>query len=50
MDAGEMDAFRELQDLEVIVRPPADLPERGPYVGIHEMALVEHEANLRRLW
>ena len=32
-NAGDMDAFRELCDPDVIVRPPADWPEAGPCMG-----------------
>ena len=32
-NAGDMDAFRELHDPDVILRPLSDWPEPGPYVG-----------------
>jgi ketosteroid isomerase-like protein len=32
-NAGDMDAFRELYDPDVIVRTVADWPEQGPHVG-----------------
>jgi ketosteroid isomerase-like protein len=32
-NAGDMDAFRELYDPDVIVRTVADWPEPGPHVG-----------------
>jgi ketosteroid isomerase-like protein len=32
-NAGDMDAFRELYDPDVIVRAPKDWPEPGPFVG-----------------
>jgi ketosteroid isomerase-like protein len=32
-NAGDMDAFRELYDPEIIVRPPERWPEPGPFVG-----------------
>ena len=32
-NAGDMDAYRELCDPEIIVRPPKDWPEPGPWVG-----------------
>ena len=32
-NAEDMDAFRELCDPDIIVRPPERWPEPGPYVG-----------------
>jgi ketosteroid isomerase-like protein len=32
-NAGDMDAFRELHDPDVILRTEKDWPEPGPYVG-----------------
>ena len=32
-NAGDMDAFRELYDPDVIVRTVKDWPEPGPFVG-----------------
>ena len=32
-NAGDIDAFRELHDPDVIVRPEKDWPEPGPYIG-----------------
>jgi ketosteroid isomerase-like protein len=32
-NAGDMDAYRELCDPEIIVRPPERWPEPGPFVG-----------------
>ena len=32
-NAGEMDALRDLHDPDVILRPPKDWPEPGPYMG-----------------
>ena len=32
-NAGDMDAFREFYDPDVIVRPPGMWPEPGPFVG-----------------
>ena len=32
-NAGDMDAFRELHDPDVILRPAKDWPEPGPYIG-----------------
>ena len=31
-NAGDMDAFRELHDPDVILRPAKDWPEPGPYM------------------
>ena len=31
--AGDMDAFRELHDPDIIMRPPKGMPEPGPFVG-----------------
>src|SRR5688500_18365128 len=33
-NTGHIDALRELYDDHVIVRPPKDWPESGPFVGI----------------
>ena len=32
-NAGDADAFRELHDPDVILRPPNNWPEPGPYMG-----------------
>ena len=32
-NAGDMDAFRELYDPDIVVRPLPDWPEPGPWVG-----------------
>ena len=32
-NAGDMDAVREVYDPDVIVRPPRDWPEAGPFIG-----------------
>ncbi len=32
-NAGDMDAFREMHDPDVILRPENDWPEPGPYIG-----------------
>jgi ketosteroid isomerase-like protein len=32
-NAGDMDAFREMHDPDVILRPEKDWPEPGPYTG-----------------
>ena len=47
-NAGDMDAFRELHDPEVIVRTVENWPERGPYVG-REAVMREFE-RLRETW
>ena len=47
-NAGDMDAFRELYDPEVIVRTVKDWPEPGPYVG-REAVMRFHE-QLRETW
>ena len=47
-NAGDMDAFRELYDPDVIVRTVEDWPEPGPYVG-REAAMRFHE-QLRDTW
>jgi ketosteroid isomerase-like protein len=47
-NAGDMDAFRELYDPDVIVRTVADWPEPGPYVG-REAVMRFHE-QLRETW
>jgi ketosteroid isomerase-like protein len=40
--AGDMDAFRELHDPNVIMRPPKGWPEPGPFVG-REAAMRQFE-------
>ena len=47
-NAGDMDAFRELYDPDVIVRTVKDWPEPGPYVG-REAVMRFHE-QLRETW
>ena len=32
-NAGDMDAFREMHDPDVILRPEKNWPEPGPYIG-----------------
>ena len=32
-NAGDMDAFRDLYDPDIIMRPPKGMPEPGPFVG-----------------
>jgi ketosteroid isomerase-like protein len=41
-NAGDMDAFRELYDPDVILRMDANWPEPGPYVG-REAVMREFE-------
>ena len=36
-NAGDMDAFGEFYDPDVIVRPPSMWPEPGPFVGREEV-------------
>jgi ketosteroid isomerase-like protein len=47
-NAGDMDAFRELYDPDVIMRPPEDWPEPGPFVG-REAVMREWE-HVREAW
>jgi ketosteroid isomerase-like protein len=47
-NAGDMDAFRELYDPDVIVRTVKDWPEPGPYVG--REAVVRFHEQLRDTW
>jgi ketosteroid isomerase-like protein len=47
-NAGDMDAFREMHDSDVILRPEKDWPEPGPYMGREEvMGFYEQ---LRETW
>jgi ketosteroid isomerase-like protein len=46
--AGDMDAFRELHDPDVIVRTLEGWPEPGPYVG--RDAVVRWFEQLRETW
>ncbi len=43
-NAGDMDAFRELIDPEVILRTPEGWPEPGPYFG-REAVIRQFEQN-----
>jgi ketosteroid isomerase-like protein len=43
-NAGDMDAFRELLDPDVVLRPAEDWPERGPYVGRQAAMLFTAQA------
>jgi ketosteroid isomerase-like protein len=45
---GDMDAFRELCDPDMILRNPEDWPEPGPFVG-REAAMRQFE-QLRETW
>src|SRR3954454_8844273 len=47
-NAGDMDAFRDLYDPDVIMRPPEGWPEPGPFVG-REAVMREWE-HVRDAW
>ena len=47
-NAGDMDAFRELYDPDIIMRPPERWPEPGPFVG-REAVMREWEQT-RETW
>jgi ketosteroid isomerase-like protein len=47
-NAGDMDAFRDLYDPDVIMRPPEGWPEPGPFVG-REAVMREWE-RVREAW
>jgi ketosteroid isomerase-like protein len=47
-NAGDMDAFSELYDPAVIMRPPEGWPEPGPFVG-REAVMREWE-HVREAW
>ena len=47
-NAGDMDAFGELYDPDVIVRPVKDWPEPGPFVG--REAVMRWFGQLRETW
>jgi uncharacterized protein len=47
-NAGDMDAFRELHDPEVIVQTVENWPEPGPYVG--REAVMRSLEQLRDTW
>jgi ketosteroid isomerase-like protein len=47
-NAGDMDAFRELYDPDVIARPPERWPEPGPFVG--RDAVMRQFEQLRATW
>jgi ketosteroid isomerase-like protein len=47
-NAGDMDAFREMHDPDVILRPEMDWPEPGPYTG--REAVMGFYRQLRETW
>jgi ketosteroid isomerase-like protein len=47
-NSGDMDAFNELYDPDVIMRPPEGWPEPGPFVG-REAVMREWE-HVREAW
>jgi ketosteroid isomerase-like protein len=47
-NAGDMDAFRELHDPEVIAQTVENWPERGPYVG--REAVMRGFESIREAW
>ena len=47
-NAGDMDAFRELCDPDIVMRPPERWPEPGPFVG-REAVMREWEL-VRETW
>ena len=47
-NAGDMDAFRELYDPEVVMRSPEGWPEPGPFVG--REAVMRQWEQLRETW
>ena len=47
-NAGDMDAFRELYDPEIIMRPPERWPEPGPFVGREAVMREWHQT--RETW
>ena len=47
-NAGDMDAFRELCDPEIIMRPPERWPEQGPFVG--REAVMRQWEQTRETW
>jgi ketosteroid isomerase-like protein len=47
-NAGDMDAFREVYDPDVIVRAPEGWPEPGPFVG--REALMHQFRQMRETW
>jgi ketosteroid isomerase-like protein len=47
-NAGDMDAFRELCDPDIIMRPPKGWPEPGPFVGREAVMREWHQT--RETW
>ena len=47
-NAGDMDAFRELCDPDIIMRPPERWPEPGPFVG--REAVMREWKQVRETW
>jgi ketosteroid isomerase-like protein len=47
-NTGDMDAFRELCDQDIVMRPPERWPEPGPFVG-REAVMREWE-QVRETW
>ena len=47
-NSGDMDAFRELLDPDVVWRPPEGWPEPGPYLG--REAVMRQLEQLRETW
>jgi ketosteroid isomerase-like protein len=47
-NAGDMDAFRQLCDPDIIVRPAEGWPEPGPFVGREAVMREWHQ--LRETW
>jgi ketosteroid isomerase-like protein len=47
-NAGDMDAFRELCDPDIIMRPPERWPEPGPFVG--REAVMREWDQVREAW
>jgi ketosteroid isomerase-like protein len=47
-NAGDMDAYRDLLDPDVVMHTPEDWPERGPYVG--REAVLRQFRQMRDVW
>jgi ketosteroid isomerase-like protein len=47
-NTGKMDALRELLDPAIVIHPPEDWPEPGPYVGVD--ATMRQWQQLRDVW
>jgi ketosteroid isomerase-like protein len=48
LDAGDMDALRELYDPNAIARPPEGWPEPGPFVG--QEAIIRQLEQMSATW